>query len=76
MQTSGTPEVPTGTRTEQTPRLCQIRHVQDMYEGVCATWFRVVTLWGMLPFLKRGPFGCQIDLKSVPFHMGIHPRDS
>ena len=46
-----------------------------MNQFVQTTYFRLVTLWGILPFLRPGQYACKIDLKSAYFHMGIHPRD-
>ena len=52
-----------------------ITNLKNVNEFVQTTYFRLVTLWGILPFLRHGQYACKIDLKSAYFHMGIHPRD-
>ena len=52
-----------------------ITNLKNVNQFVQTTYFRLVTLWGILPFLRPGQYACKIDLKSAYFHMGIHPRD-
>ena len=52
-----------------------ITNLKNVNQFVQTTYFRLVTLWGILPFLRAGQYACKIDLKSAYFHMGIHPRD-
>ena len=52
-----------------------ISNLKNVNQFVQTTYFRLVTLWGILPFLRPGQYACKIDLKSAYFHMGIHPRD-
>ena len=52
-----------------------ITNLKNVNQFVRTTYFRLVTLWGILPFLRPGQYACKIDLKSAYFHMGIHPRD-
>ena len=52
-----------------------ITNLKRVNEFIKTNYFRLVTLWGILPFLKRGQFACKIDPKSAYFHMGIRIHD-
>ena len=47
-----------------------ITNLKNVDQFVQTTYFRLVTLWGILPFLRPGQYACKIDLKSAYFHMG------
>ena len=53
----------------------QIMNLKRVNEFVSTTYFCFVTLWGILPFLKRGQYTCKVDVKIAYFQKGRHARD-